>query len=106
MTDLNLFCNPNIGLFGSLHLLNALSINDVLQDLHLEGSSCSHLPTLERLTYYLRLNRAGRRIFRTHEWMTSLWPLLLERISDEPDLVWYFVREQPDLVQYAGEHRD
>lgn len=46
------------------------------------------------------LNRAGRRILRSpRDVPRSLWPLVLAKSSDKADVIYFFLREKPDLFK-------
>jgi hypothetical protein len=52
------------------------------------------------LEYYLKLNRAGRYVLKDSEacMPPSLWANHLSRSSDDPDILFYFLRMKPTLV--------
>jgi Ran GTPase-activating protein (RanGAP) involved in mRNA processing and transport len=52
----------------------------------------SIMPQVERL---LALNRGGRRILKSLNVPASLWPLILARSCDNPDVLFYFLCEKP-----------
>jgi hypothetical protein len=52
------------------------------------------------LEHYLKLNRAGRCVLKESETCMppSLWANHLSRSSDDPDVLFYFLRMKPTLV--------
>jgi hypothetical protein len=54
------------------------------------------------LEYYLKLNRAGRYVLNESETCMppSLWANHLSRSSDDPDVLFYFLRMKPTLVAW------
>lgn len=53
---------------------------------------------MSRLEYLLTLNRGGRRILTSPAVPQALWPRVLGRSSDNKDVLFFFLREKPDIL--------
>jgi Leucine Rich repeat len=60
----------------------------------------------DELHFYCRANRAGRRFLRHEDLPHDQWPVLLEQINQELDLLHYFVRQKPNLKDRAHSTQD
>jgi hypothetical protein len=93
LKDLSLVHNP----FDSAEkLLKALTSNMELETLRLD----SYIPEWKGITYYLSLNRGGRRLLMQSRAPLGLWPLVLERCQGlklNHDVIFHFVQERPEL---------
>jgi hypothetical protein len=87
-------------------LLNALERNNELEKLTIYNAFDTS-PNDKKLIDEVRpklmnqvaLNRAGKRILRSESHVPSaLWPLILERSCKNPDALFYFLREKPDVL--------
>jgi NLR family CARD domain-containing protein 3 len=88
---------------GAMALLNGLRDNVELEYLHVLDESHISEPVAREIIHWIRLNKAGRRIFRQpNEVHPSLWPLVYERVSAESDLLYYFLSENPDVLLGAS----
>jgi len=90
---------------GLGHLVDGLSRNVHLTDLFVLSATTAFgcerqaVGYDERISYWLNLNRAGRRALRQeNDIHLALWPTILER-ADDPTAVFYFLQNKPDLVQ-------
>lgn len=54
--------------------------------------------TWKKVEYFLRLNRANRRILMSSH-SIALWPHVLERASKDPDVLYYMLTHAPFIVQ-------
>jgi hypothetical protein len=86
---------------GAIALLNGLRHNVELEYLHVLDENSQ--PVAREIIHWIRLNKAGRRIFRQpNEVRPSLWPLIFERVSAESDMLYYFLSENPDVLLGAS----
>ncbi|KAL7579831.1 hypothetical protein ACA910_004845 [Epithemia clementina (nom. ined.)] len=82
---------------GGTALMEGLVHNVNLEYLLLDGKM--HEITSREIARLIRLNRAGRRVFRQDDKVNpSLWPSIYGRFSRESDIVHYFVREKPEIL--------
>jgi hypothetical protein len=52
-----------------------------------------------QIQYQMALNRAGKRILKSQGHVPdSLWPLVLAGSSNNPDALYFFLREKPDVL--------
>ena len=56
-------------------------------------------PVLRDIVYWIRLNRAGRRIFRCDKAGHSLFPLVLSKNNDDNEVLFHFLQQKPDLFK-------
>ena len=86
---------------GADALLKGLRSNMELEYLHVEDKVSE--PILREIVHWIRLNRAGRRIFRNTNLPSTLWPTVLSRISkvDDIDCLFFFLSQKPDVFQHA-----
>ena len=83
---------------GSAALLQGLRQNVEIENLHIQDKVSD--PVSREIIHWIRLNKAGRRIFRkTNAVQASLWPHVYGRISDNFDMLYHFIKEKPDLIQ-------
>jgi NLR family CARD domain-containing protein 3 len=88
---------------GAIALLNGLRENVELEYLHVVDDTAISQPVAREIIHWIRLNKAGRRIFRQpNEVHPSLWPLIYERVSAESDMLYYFLSENPDVLLGAS----
>jgi len=88
---------------GSAAILHGLRDNVEVENLHIQDSTFD--PIQQQIIYWVRLNKAGRRIYRkSNAVQTSLWPLVYARISKKIDMLYHFVQEKPDLANQSVEH--
>lgn len=85
LKQLNIAKN-GIGLSGTSSLLQGLRSNVELEFLDLDEQALP-TPVTQELSNYIRLNRAGRRIFRASNVPNALWPYIYGRISGDVDMV-------------------
>ena len=90
---------------GAEALLKGLSLNVELEYLHVEDKVSE--PILREIVHWIRLNRAGRRIFRNTNLPSTLWPEVLSRINkvDGIDCLYFFLSQKPDVFQHAKKCR-
>jgi Ran GTPase-activating protein (RanGAP) involved in mRNA processing and transport len=90
----------NIDQVGILPLVTSLRSNVDLEYLSIEEKV--NEPMTREILQLLRLNKAGRRIFRESNGVpTFLWPYVYSRISLEPNILYHFVNERPDAVMVS-----
>ena len=73
--------------------------NDSIEylDVHFNKISVQQCRTIQ---FWTRLNKAGRRIIRIEDQnilARSLWSFVLARVSQQPDILYYFMSQKPDL---------
>ena len=54
--------------------------------------------TWRQVEFFLRLNRAKRRILVEPSVPVSLWPIVLEGVSGDPRLIYHLLRQKPELI--------
>jgi Ran GTPase-activating protein (RanGAP) involved in mRNA processing and transport len=77
---------------GIDHILEALKENMSLTELGVDHKN-ENGKTQKLMEYYLRLNQGGRRVLHT-SLRPSLWPLILEKSKDVPDVLYHFLMEE------------
>lgn len=100
LQDLILIRN-RIDMEGIRTLSEGLRANMELEYLHVDEKVSE--PVLREIIYWIRLNRAGRRVVRDTQFPINLWPDLLSHsnIRSNPDVMHYFMSEKPDLLEYS-----
>jgi Ran GTPase-activating protein (RanGAP) involved in mRNA processing and transport len=88
---------------GSSALLAAVQTNNAYIQSILLQQDDGITRTQLILQLYCRANQAGRRYIRGESLPLDHWPALLERIKDQPDLLYFFLDQKPDLCQHAGD---
>lgn len=84
---------------GALALLDGLRENVELEYLHVVDEKQMSQPVAREIIHWIRLNKAGRRIFRQpNDVHPSLWPFIYGRVSAESDMLYYFLSENPDVL--------
>jgi Ran GTPase-activating protein (RanGAP) involved in mRNA processing and transport len=81
---------------GLSALLDALRANVELE--YLQVAEKVSEPVSRQIVHWIRLNKAGRRIFRHANVHQHLWPLLYGRVSGESELLFHFLREKPEAL--------
>jgi Ran GTPase-activating protein (RanGAP) involved in mRNA processing and transport len=101
MTGLKeLTLNKNgIDTVGLVALLEALRRNVDLEYLHVAEQLSE--PVLQQIVHWIRLNKAGRRIFRHTNASGHVWPLVYARVAEDSDILFHFLRHKPDAVVSA-----
>lgn len=80
---------------GVESLLEALESNVTLQYLQVDKHQTS---VHQELSHVLATNRAGRHLLRRQQDVPlGLWSYVLGRISQQPDMLYYFLKELPNL---------
>jgi len=83
---------------GGMALLEGLRGNVTLEYLLLEEKMTESIA--REIAHFIRLNKAGRKAFRHGNSLDSaLWPSIYGRFSCESDIVYYFVREKPEVLK-------
>jgi NLR family CARD domain-containing protein 3 len=82
---------------GAASLLDGLKDNMDLEYLHVEDKLSQ--PIMREIFHWIRLNKAGRRIFRGKSTPLAVWPLVLARINQDTDAIFHFLSEKPDVLQ-------
>lgn len=94
---LSLGANP-IAVDGARALLNALEHNTSLQTSYFYGDRWFDGFTA-KVNRFMKLNRGGRKILNSHDVPRSLWPYILAKSSKEPDVIYYFLQQKPELFK-------
>jgi len=82
---------------GGAAILNGLRGNVNLEYLLLEERMSQSIA--REIAQFIRLNKAGRRAFRDGNRLDSaLWPSIYSRFTDESDIVYFFVKEKPEVI--------
>jgi hypothetical protein len=117
---------------GCKALIKSLAVNSTIENLEVDDEWESHLkelsnaletnmtlkflatplsPTMMRsmdeewkmVEYYLRLNRAKRRILVAEPFVPrSIWPLVIGRSSVDPDVAFHLLQQHPDVVEESA----
>ncbi len=84
---------------GTSALLNGLRRNMDLQHLHIEDRVSTQV--LREIIHCIRLNRAGRRVFRDSSVPLTLWADILSNfnVNVDLDVLYHFISEKPDVFQ-------
>jgi hypothetical protein len=99
LKELSLFCN-RINLAVCSALVETLGRNYTLKNVKLGATlTDTFSPMRMEVDYLLKLNRGGRDVLRKLKFPQSVWANILA--SAEPDLVFLFVSEKPELVRNA-----
>lgn len=79
---------------GLLSLLSCVSSrNTSLRHLHIPKRCQGQSKICEKIQCWLRVNKAGRRILQEQDVVErSLWALVLQKASPDPDCLYYFLR--------------
>lgn len=94
-----LLTKNNVDQIGISALLRGLRSNVKLEYLSVEEKVSE--PFSREIMQILRLNRAGRRIFREdNKVLAVLWPRVYGRICTDPDVLFHFVSAKPDAVMF------
>ena len=88
---------------GAEALLQGLRSNMELEYLHVEDKVSE--PILREIVHWIRLNRAGRRIFRNTNLPATVWPVVLSNINSDMDVLYHFLREKPDVFQHSRKRK-
>ena len=92
---------------GATHLLKGLRSNVELEYLHLEdggGRSLSSLPVHKEISHWIRLNKAGRRIFRhTNNVPHPIWAMVYGRVTADSNTLFHFLTSSPDVLEQRSE---
>lgn len=79
--------------------VKSLEENVSLETFKIQAENSEAVLISPRADYLLSLNRAGRRILRSPNVPSALWPLVLQRSNSDPDALFFFLREKPsDLI--------
>jgi Ran GTPase-activating protein (RanGAP) involved in mRNA processing and transport len=82
---------------GAAALLQGLRFNVELEYLHVEEKVSE--PISQEMFHWIRLNKAGRRIFRQANSVPgSLWPRVYGRISADVNVLFHFLSEKPEVL--------
>jgi len=85
-----------IDMNGCSALLEALRLNVELEYLSIQENFSE--PVARQIIHWIRLNKAGRRIFRHPNVPCPVWPLVYGKVSAESDLLFHFLKEKPEVV--------
>lgn len=99
-----------IFLYGNRDLAeteSSIMIRNVLRDYNLSLRviflPCSDYQ--EEFQYYGSINFAGRKYVGDLSINQSLWPTILERTSQSPDMIMYLLQQKPDLFEQKRNHQ-
>mmetsp|Transcript_37637 Transcript_37637/g.91487 ORF Transcript_37637/g.91487 Transcript_37637/m.91487 type:complete len:606 (-) Transcript_37637:6836-8653(-) len=114
---------------GCIELIKCLSVNSTIENLDVDDEWESHLKELEtaletnmtlkylstpqsptqnrtsdeewkKVEYYLRLNRAKRRILVAEPQVPrSLWPIVMGQSLKDPDVAYHLIRQCPEIME-------
>jgi Ran GTPase-activating protein (RanGAP) involved in mRNA processing and transport len=82
---------------GGLDLVQELrEHNDGVEflDVHFNQVGVRHC---REIRYWTSLNAAGRRVLRNPRFPRALWALLLSKASKNPEILYYFLRQKPEI---------
>jgi NLR family CARD domain-containing protein 3 len=96
LKELVIINNP-INQTGSTDLLNGLRRNMEIVYLQVGDSKSPHI--LKEIFHWIRLNQAGRRIFRHSNLPAAVWPLMLGRLTSDTDVLYHFLSQKPDILE-------
>jgi Ran GTPase-activating protein (RanGAP) involved in mRNA processing and transport len=83
--------------WGAMSLIQAMETNVTLH--HLEMSKNQLDPViLGTLELAMQTNRSGRYLLRQERVPLSLWPRVLARVSEQPDMLYYFLQATQHLI--------
>ena len=77
-------------------LLTALKSNVTILHLEVDKRQTS---ANQELDLALQTNRAGRHLLRRQDVRPDFWPYVLGRISRQPDMLYFFLKEMPNLYR-------
>jgi Ran GTPase-activating protein (RanGAP) involved in mRNA processing and transport len=80
---------------GAAALLQGLRGNVELEYLLVEDKVSD--PISKEIFHWIRLNKAGRRLFRQPKIPITLWPHVYSRFSADVDVLYYFLKEKPEF---------
>jgi NLR family CARD domain-containing protein 3 len=83
---------------GSTDLLNGLRRNMEIVYLQV-GDSNNSQHVLKEIFHWIRLNQAGRRIFRHSNLPVSMWPQMLGRLTSDTDVLYHFLSQKPEILE-------
>ena len=85
---------------GAIKLLSGLRFNLDLEHLQVEEKCCSP-KVLHEMAHWIKLNRAGRKIFRETNLDQGSWSRILAKslINRDLDVLFHFLTEKPDVFQ-------
>jgi NLR family CARD domain-containing protein 3 len=95
LKELVMINNP-INHLGSTDLLNGLRRNMEIVYLQVGDSKSPHI--LKEIFHWIRLNQAGRRIFRHSNLPVAVWPLMLGRLTADKDVLYHFLSQKPEIL--------
>lgn len=83
--------------------LNALERNTELEHVYLTPTTTDDswllAEIMPQVKHQMALNRGGKRILKSESHVpASLWPRILARMSNDPDGIFFFLREKPDVL--------
>mmetsp|Transcript_37636 Transcript_37636/g.91484 ORF Transcript_37636/g.91484 Transcript_37636/m.91484 type:complete len:174 (-) Transcript_37636:1264-1785(-) len=114
---------------GCIEMIKCLAVNSTIENLDVDDEWESHLKELEtalatnmtlkylstpqsptqnrmsdeewrKVEYYLRLNRAKRRILVAEPRVPrSLWPNVMGQSSKDPDVAFHLIRQRPEIME-------
>jgi Ran GTPase-activating protein (RanGAP) involved in mRNA processing and transport len=96
LKELVMINNP-INHLGSTDLLNGLRRNMEIVYLQVGDSNSPHI--LKEIFHWIRLNQAGRRIFRHSNLPVAVWPLMLGKLTADSDVLYHFLSQKPDILE-------
>jgi Ran GTPase-activating protein (RanGAP) involved in mRNA processing and transport len=94
----------SIGLEGRAMLLRGIQLNMELEYLHVDDRSPSE-QTLREIVHWIRLNCAGRRIFKETNLNVGLWPFVFAKVNLNPDVLFHFLNQKPEVFIQSTKKR-
>jgi Ran GTPase-activating protein (RanGAP) involved in mRNA processing and transport len=82
---------------GSTDLLEGLRKNMEIVYLQIGDSESQHV--LKEIFHWIRLNQAGRRIFRQSDLPAAIWPAMLARLTSDADVLFHFLNQKPEILE-------
>ena len=96
-----LLSSNKIDYHGASAVLKGLRFNVVLEYLHIQDKMSE--PISQEIVHWIRLNKAGRRLFRQPNIPSTLWASVYGRISTDCDVLFHFLSEKPEVMSCIGD---
>ena len=96
LKELSMTHNP-IDQEGSGQLLEGLRNNVEL--IYMQVGDTKSVQILKEIFHWIRLNQAGRRVFRDSNLPLALWPFMLSRLTKDTDVMYHFLSQKPELLE-------
>jgi Ran GTPase-activating protein (RanGAP) involved in mRNA processing and transport len=96
LKELSMTNNP-IDQEGSAQLLEGLRNNVDL--IYMQVGDTKSVQILKEIFHWIRLNQAGRRVFRDSNLPLAIWPYMLSRLTKDTDVMYHFLSQKPDMLE-------